>query len=344
MRDTKAVIQLQALNHNFQTLKNLSDAQVFPVVKANAYGHGMLEIARAFQRLGAPLVCVSSLEEAYELVESGFDSDIMIFSYVAIEDVTAYHNDQFIYSVPSYEWFEEVQTISQKIRLHIELNTGMNRYGVKWNIKNASWETHHTIEGIYTHFSSIELNDLSFQQIDRLKHFIDNLEFMPKWIHVGNAPAALIRENQWINGVRYGLALYGYRGDIKGLQPVLSISTKINHIDTLKAGESLGYNQSYTARGNEIFATVPIGYGDGFDMRNNACPLVSLGKPFDIIGAICMDQTMIRVDDTSSMKDEIEIIGSVRTLDKISLATGITKYVLLTSLSPRIQRIYKDKI
>lgn len=340
MRDTVAKIDLSYLKHNYDLLTNLSQKQVFPVVKANAYGHGMVALAKEYELLGAPCVCVSSLDEALELFQTGFRLDVLIFSYVSIDDINQYHQDSFIYTVPSYEWFEKSQTLPFSVRLHLEVNTGMNRYGMKLLDTPFNFETHHLIEGVYTHFNSLVLDDLAFVQIDRFKAFVDQLVVLPKWIHVGNAPMPLIIENSWINAGRYGLALFGYRDDVQGLQPVLSLVSLINHLDRLKQGESLGYNQSYVAPCDHAFATIPIGYGDGFDMRHSIYPLYREGKPTPIIGAICMDQTMIKVGDEAGLLDEVELIGCHRNLDMISKATGISKYVLLTSLNQRIQREY----
>lgn len=340
MRDTQAIIDLEILKDNYQVLQKRSGAHVFPVVKANAYGHGMIEIAHFFAAMKVPFVCVSSLDEALILDDAGCHHDILIFSHVGIDDIRQYHRASFVYTVPSYAWFQQVQKIDTKLRLHLEINTGMNRYGIKGSVDAYDFNTHHTIEGVYTHFSSLQMNDLSFLQLDRFKMFVDGLKDKPKWIHVGNCSVELIAQNQWINAARFGLGLYGYRDDVQGLNPVLNLVSSVNHVDELYQGEYLGYNQSYQASVDMRFATVPIGYGDGFDMRNYLLPLIINGNQVPIIGNICMDQVMVAVEPTVQLYDPVEIIGPDRTLSDISKATGISMYVILTSLNQRIKRVY----
>lgn len=340
MRDTVATIALDHLDSNLTQLHKQSNCVVFPVVKANAYGHGMVEIAQYLDGK-VPLICVSSIDEAMQLVEQGIESDILIFSSTDLSDIVESHHEQFIYTVTSLSILESYNQYKDSLRLHIEINTGMNRYGIKPEQLSNLSKTHHQIDGIYTHFNSPLNNEISRSQFEGFHEVLRNLVFDVKWVHVGNASIELIKENPWINAARFGLGLYGYRDDVTGLKPVLSLESKIKHIDYIHKDETLGYDYSFKANEDGYFGSVPIGYGDGFDMSQSQVPFYINGQFMNIIGKICMDQTMVLLDDKVAINDRVEIIGEHRTLQMISEATQISKYVLLTCLSHRIRRIYK---
>lgn len=340
MRDTFAIIDLDSLVENIKEIEKQSHKTVFPVVKANAYGHGMLEIAAFLDNRSFPYICVSSIDEALQLVGVGISTPILIFSYVSRDAIEDFHQANFVYTVTSMSHLHEIEKLSAHVKLHLEINCGMNRYGIKPK-DYQEIQTQHDIEGIYTHFSSNEINEYTIRQSHLFKEFIQGLKVPPKMVHVGNAPIELIKNEDYIHGLRLGLGMYGYRSDVHNLKPVLSLYSKINHIDTLFEGESLGYDQTYIATGEEKYATVPIGYGDGFDMRNNMSPVYINGDPYSIIGKICMDQLMVSINDAVHIKDQVELIGKSRDVLKISKDTGISPYVVLTSLSERIRRVYK---
>ena len=339
-RDTYAQIDLNRLGLNLEVLKEQSQTDVFGVVKANAYGHGMLPIAKYLEDKNVPFLCVSSIDEALELVKHGTICDILIFSYVAADDIEAYHHEQFVYTVPSLSWFETVKDFKTPLRLHVEINTGMNRYGVKDDAIASLFNTHHTIEGVYNHFNSPQISPTTHEQLKRFKAVVDGLPKSVQWIHCGNAPLSFLAENEWINGSRFGLGLYGYRSDCGELKPILSLFSKVNHVDRLNEGDTLGYDGTYTALVNSSFASIPIGYGDGFDLRNTETDVYINNQPYTIKGKVCMDQIMVIADDAISVGNRVELIGENRTCNQIEALTGMSIYIQLTALSHRIRRIY----
>ena len=339
-RDTFATIDLSKVSQNYKLLEGLSKTKVFGVVKANAYGHGSIELAKHLEALGTPFLCVSSIDEALELIENGIQNDILIFSYVSKQDIIKYHHENFAYTVTSKDWYESIKDLPMTLRLHVEINTGMNRYGIKESDINDLFQGHHIIEGVYTHFNAPSINASTLKQMEEFKKLVTKLEQDVKWIHCGNAPMEFMADNSWINGGRFGLGLYGYRLDCPQLQPVLNLTTKINHIDVLKAGDTLGYDATYTAHDDGIFAAIPIGYGDGFDLRNNTTSVYINDKAYPIVGKVCMDQTMLLIDSDVKFEDSVEIIGPHRTCFMIEKETGMSVYIQLTGLSHRLKRIY----
>lgn len=334
-RETIAYIELNKINENIKILETKTNKTVLPVIKANAYGHGDQEVVDIFQS-NVPFFCVSSMDEALK-VET--DKDILIFSYVDPEMIQRYHQENFIYTVTSIAWLESVKDL--KLRLHIAVNLGMNRVG----IKNTSQiekilESPHKIEGIYVHFPSNSLIEKAKKHLEVFEALVESVEYEFEWIHLGNAPVELIKKAKIVNSARFGLAIFGYRNDVPELKPVLSLYSKIIHIDELKKGDTVGYDYSYTAQQDAHFGLLSIGYADGLDMRNNLLSAYSEGLRLPIIGKICMDQSMLLLDEKSRIGDWVELIGPHRTPFDIQKVCAVTVYQTLSGLRNRIHREY----
>lgn len=339
-RETRADIYLNRLEKNYHLLTELSGKKIFGVVKANAYGHGELEISRKLLDIGCEVLCVSSIDEAVSLTKQGIHSDILIFSYINMSDLRNLHQDNYIYTVPSFDWYKQTQSLPFKLRLHLEINTGMNRYGIKDPKLIDEINKHHTIEGIYTHFQSPITDETNTKQLQKFREIYQSFGKELKWVHVGNAPFDLVKNEPWINAMRIGLGMYGYRVNIEGLEPILELTSQITHLDKARAGETIGYDYGYEVVSDITFATMPIGYADGFDRRQADVPVWINNSFYPIIGKICMDQTMIQVDASCAFNDDIELIGKHRTCELIEEKTGIIPYIQLSTLSPRIRRVY----
>lgn len=342
-RETIATINLDNLSHNIKEIQTVTGKSLFGVVKANAYGHGDVECSRIMIREKLPFICVSSIDEAQHLTRKGIKHDILIFSYVDPTVIAQIDCDQYIYTIPSLAWFQQMQAYDLKVRLHLEINAGMNRIGVKDEREiQAILSSDYKIEGIYTHFPSPENLEKGRIQLKHFEEIVKRSQHTFEWVHVGNAPVSLIQESTVINGFRMGLAIYGYRVDIPTLKPVLSLNSKVLHIDSVEPGETIGYDYTYSVESKERFGTMPIGYADCFDVRNVTVPVFINGKAYPIVGKICMDQTMIHIDETVKLGDDVEIIGPHRTCEVIESITGISKYIQLSTLSNRITRVYRE--
>ncbi|QIK69227.1 alanine racemase [Erysipelothrix sp. HDW6C] len=337
-RETWATINLDHLKHNYTTIKEQTQTSVFGVVKANAYGHGDIVIAKELIALGSEIICVSSIDEAIRLSNAGIEHDILIFSYVNRDAIIASTRSNYIYTVPSMAWYEQVSDLN--LRLHVEINTGMNRYGVRHVEDVERILKQGNVEGIYTHFQSPENLEAGNVQLQKFKAIVDALNYDFKWIHVGNAPTPLIVDQAWINGSRLGLGLYGYRVDMPELKPILELYSHICYLEPIEKGETIGYDHTYTVEEDGLYGTMPIGYADNFDIRNKLVPVAIHGKFYPIVGKVCMDQTMIHVDSAVKLGDPVELIGPHRTSKMIHDATGVMTYIQLSTLSDRITRKY----
>lgn len=338
-RDTWIEIDLSCLAHNYNYYKKTTNKEVFGVVKANAYGHGDIRVAKALEDLGIKMLCVSSLDEALHLKENGITVDILIFSYVSLENVRAYNDAQFIFTIPSMEWFSRASELD--IRLHLEVDTGMNRMGIK-DIQELKFiiSSGKVIEGLYTHFSSADDNaEETKRQLKLFKYIHTVLDYDFKWVHASNSSGALNIDDDILNASRVGIGLYGYGND--ALMPVLSWYTKVIHIEKLYAGETVGYNRTYLSVNDSCFATLPVGYADGFDMRNVGLDVYINEDFYSLIGKICMDQCMIEVDKRVQVGDVVELLGKHRTAKMMAEHMNSIIYVILTNIS---ERVYKKTI
>ena len=340
-RETVARIELNKIKENIKILELKTNKIVLPVIKANAYGHGDQEVVDNFDS-NVPFFCVSSLDEALKVKT---DMDILIFSYVNPEMIKKYDKQNFIYTVTSLDWLESIKALNLKLRLHIAVNLGMNRVGIKTteDIK-VILESNHIIEGIYVHFPSNSEIIKAKKHLEVFELLVSSVEFSFKWVHLGNAPVELIKISPLVNSARFGLAIFGYRNDVPELKPALGLYSKIIHIDKLEVGDTVGYDYSYTAQEPGYFGTLSIGYADGLDMRNNLLNVYSEGKYIPIIGKICMDQSMVLIDEKSKVGDWVELIGPHRSPFEIQKVCGVTVYQTLAGLRNRIYREYHSGI
>lgn len=338
IRETWIEISESNCIHNYERLKEVTKKEIMPVVKGNAYGHGDTMISKILEEHGAPMLCVFSYDEAIKLEKDGIKTDILIFSNVELSDIEAYHQPNFIYTISSEDWYQKIKGTNLDVRFHIEINTGMNRSGFRNRDVIEAVVSELNVEGIYTHFQSPTNMEKGKLQLEKFEEMIRILNHEFAWVHVGNAPLELVKHETWINSFRVGLGVYGYRVDVDNLKPVLSMYSNIVHKDTAYAGETIGYDHTYDVMETMSFATISIGYADNFDVRNHDVPVWIHDTFYPIVGKVCMNQTMMAVDERIQVGDTVELIGSHRTCDMISKGTGISTYAILSTLSERIER------
>ena len=366
---TWAEINLDNINFNLNNIKKLlkEDTKICTVLKANAYGHGSVEIAKFLENKNVDYFAVARLEEAIELRENNIKMPILCLGFVPEESLEYAIKNNITLTIYSLETAKKLNDISEKIgvnaKIHIKIDTGMSRIGFEVNeesidqiIKIANLKNLY-IEGIYTHFAkSDEIDkDFTYKQVNRFKFIIDNIEKKGINIpikHVSNSAAIMDLPNLNFNMVRCGIVLYGcYPSDevIKDrlqLKPAMTLKTRVSHIKELKEGTGISYGLRYKTRKQEKIATIPIGYADGFTrMQNN--PKVSINNEvFNVVGRICMDQCMVRIDKDIDIKigDEVIIFGESNiSADDIAKDLGTINYEILCMVSRRVDRIYKER-
>ncbi len=349
-RDTWATINLDHLIHNYQVIKKYSNKKLFCVLKANAYGHGAVQTAKVLQSLQAAYVAVSSMDEALSLRNNGYTGPLLILGYVKKENIEQIIQENISVTLTSLAWLHEIQDICiANLTIHIKIDTGMNRYGLK-TIQEINEAMHIlkkekvNIEGIFTHYHSADQEDVgaSERQKKWFYHIVDQLQYDFKWIHTCNSDATLHIKDERSNAIRIGLLLYGVRSlDIEiDVKPALSLYTKVANVKKIHKNETVGYGATYVAGKEEWIATIPIGYGDGFITRNQGRFVSVLGRPAQIVGKICMDLCMVRLIDSVDLNTHVEIIGPHISVEEMANQLQMIPYEVLCLLNDRIPRVF----
>ena len=364
---TWAEINLDNIKFNLNNVKKLlkEDTKICTVLKANAYGHGSVEIAKFLEK-NVDYFAVARIEEAIELRQNNIKIPILCLGFVPEEYFESAINNNITLTVYSLEVAKKLNNICENlntnINIHIKIDTGMGRIGFDVSkesideISDICELKNLYIEGIYTHFATADETDKDFtyRQIERFKFIVDGIEKRNINIpikHVSNSAAVIDLPDLNFNMVRCGIILYGYYPsdevlkDRIQLKPAMTLKTRVSHIKDLKKDSGISYGLKYRTNGIEKIVTIPIGYADGFTrMQNN--PKVSINNEiFDVVGRICMDQCMVRVDKDIDIKigDEVIIFGegNIAVAD-IANDLGTINYEIICMVSRRVDRIYKE--
>lgn len=366
---TWAEINLDNINFNLKNIKKLlkEDTKICAVLKANAYGHGSVEIAKFLENKNVDYFAVARLEEGIELRKNNIKMPILCLGFVPEESLEYAIKNNITLTIYSLEMAKKLNEISENIgvtsNIHIKIDTGMSRIGFEVSeesisqIVNISNLKNLKIEGIYTHFAKADETDKEFtyKQVDRFKSIIDSIEKRGINIpikHVSNSAAIMDLQDFNFNMVRCGIVLYGYYPsdevikDRLKLKPSMTLKTRVSHIKDLKKDIGISYGLKYKTSKSEKIATIPIGYADGFTrMQNN--PKVSINNEiFNVVGRICMDQCMVRIDKNIDIKigDEVIIFGESNiNVEDIAKDLGTINYEVLCMVSRRVDRIYKER-
>jgi alanine racemase len=351
-RPTHLDINLNALKHNFEYLKKVSNKEIFAVVKANAYGHGMIGISKFFDTLNCAYLCVSSLDEALRLRRKGVSSPILVLGYTQLSQqvLNVASENNISLTIISMEWFSELisyDTSTLSINYHIEVDTGMNRLGFKdinelVSLINLGKENQIYFEGIYTHFHSSDKQDGSMEnQFSKFESILKLLDYNFKWVHTSNSDAVFNLKDTVSNAIRPGLALYGYSSVKTDLIPIMHFYSLITQKKLLKKNETVSYGATFTANEDMWIGIVPVGYADGLPLGlSNNFSVYIQDKSCPLIGKICMDQLMIKIPENLETND-VTISGLTSNFETMAKITNTITYEILTCLNIRIHRIFR---
>lgn len=368
-RDTVIAIDLDAVAHNVrQFIQHLPKGKrIMAVVKANAYGHGAIPIARTALEAGASELAVAMVDEGIELRRAGIEAPILILGYTpphAIADAIQHRIRLTVFSDDVLREVEETAVrLQKKATIHVKVDTGMGRIGLQPKeaisfITKALQSPHIIVEGLFTHFATADEVDKSYthyqeEQLAIVTRGLEKLGIQLPLVHSTNSAAAIDLPDHVYDMIRLGISLYGYypskdvdHQKVK-LKPTLTLKTKIVHLKQLPAGWGVSYGKTYMAQGDEWIATLPIGYADGFSrqLSNRGHALVK-GIKVPVIGRVCMDQVMLDVTQAMPVKvgDEVVLYGKQGnnqiTIDEVADELNTINYEITTSLSHRIPRIY----
>ena len=370
-RATRAEIDLRAFRHNLQNLRNYlaPQTQIMAVVKADAYGHGAVPCARIAVASGADYLGAGVIEEGIELRKSGINTPILILGSIfanEVEDLVYYDLATILCNLPLAQALSKEGRKQNKIvSVHIKLDTGMNRLGVSPKYSTTLLDQIHNlpnlkVEGISTHFSSADNEDISITQvqIEKFRTTLAKLKNVPI-VHCANTSALFRIPESHFNMVRPGLILYGslpspslnkvlsQRGN--DFQPVMQWKSQIILIKPIAKGQPISYSGSFITRQNSLVATLPIGYADGLHRSlSNKIDVLIRGKRAPQIGNICMDMTLIDVTKIQGVEEGDEVVlfgeqeGQVIQVEEMAIKGETIPYEILCNVGKRVPRIYNN--
>ena len=368
---TWAEIDLSNLEHNYRALRAMlpRDCRFLGVVKADAYGHGAVPVARRLEMLGAEYLAVACLDEALELRQAGITTPILILGYTPVERADSLLDNgitQTVYDVDMARALSDAAAAAGKtLKIHVKADTGMSRLG--WlcgeEDQSAAVEAIAQVcalpgleaEGIYTHFANADGDeDYTMLQFTR---FLDLLEALKdKGItfairHCAASAAALKFPCTHLDMVRPGIALYGHYPDPScegldgpGLRPVMTLKTRVASVKTVPAGTPVSYGCTHVLDRETRLAALTIGYADGLPrLCSDKLEVLIGGQRAPVVGRICMDMCMADVTGLDvAPGDEVEVFGEHLPIEDVAALAGTIQYELLCAVSPRVHRAYLD--
>ncbi|MCR5796818.1 MAG: alanine racemase [Eubacterium sp.] len=366
---TYAQIDLRAIRGNLQKEKDkIGDKMLMAIVKADAYGHGAVPVARYVDDV-VDSYGVAMIEEAIELRQAGIDKMILILGYtdpVWNEDIVNYDISQAVYSVDmARELGKCAVSLGKTAKIHIKVDTGMGRIGFIPSEESIDEVCEIAkipgieIEGIFTHFARAdeETSEMAEEPFAKFCDFISGLESRGIKIpvkHAANSASIIQFEKSYLDMVRSGITTYGLypselvRKDVIEFEPALQWKSVISHVKNVPTGTTIGYGGTYVAPSDRVIATIPVGYADGYkrDLSNKGRVIIN-GQYAPIVGRVCMDQFMVDVTDIGDVKvgDEVTLIGRDKdafiSVEEIADMSHSFNYEFICSITNRVPRKYQ---
>jgi alanine racemase len=367
LRPTHLEVDLAQLGANYHAIAaHVAPARVMPVLKANAYGHGLVEVARRLQSIGAPMIAVAYLEEALRLRQQGVFMPVLVLGGLVGSQIPRFLDHDLTLTASSVDKLRAIEECAvatgKRARVHLKIDTGMERLGMHWysaeKLLEASLSTPHVdIEGIFTHFANADGTDLTHARL-QLERFHEVLAFyerrsLPTPLrHAANSGAiAQLRESH-LDFVRPGILFYGARPspEVPNVVPVASALrwvTRVVFFKVVQPGNPISYGSTFLAPSMIRVVTLPVGYGDGYGraMSGNAQVLLA-GKRHSVVGRICMDQVMVSIGwDSAYNGDEVVLLGRQGNgeigIEDLAAWANTIPHEILTSINTRVPRVYR---
>jgi alanine racemase len=367
-----ATIDLDAYAHNLRVVRDLSgpDAKILAVVKANAYGHGLVPVARKAVATGAAMLGVATVDEGVTLRDAGITAPVVVLFQPAIDALPAVVEYGLTLVLADRDTAEHLGEIARKanrvVPVHCQIDSGMGRQG--FDIESAANDiqfltriSHIDIEGLCTHFPIANKKDDEFtlNQVRAFKNVAKQLERagIPfEMVHAANSAGIVNYPKSAFDMVRPGIMAYGVwpADDTPAqnpLRPVLRWETSVTQVRELEAGANISYGRTYTAASRMRVAILPVGYADGYRHRlSNRAEVLIHGKRCPVRGSVCMDQTVVDITSVPSAKagDTVVLIGEDRgqriTADELAAHANTIPYEILTGIGARVPRIYRAEV
>ncbi|MBK8904707.1 MAG: alanine racemase [Anaerolineaceae bacterium] len=367
VRPTYIEVNLTRLTENYRAIERaVAPAKMMPILKANAYGHGLVEVARHVVSLGAAYLGVAFLEEGILLREMGISAPILVLGGIIGNQVPLFLKHDLTLTASSIEKLTQINEAAAEMgvraRVHLKIDTGMERIGVHYYNADSLLEAalnceHCLVEGIYSHFANADTAVLQSAQI-QLDRFNQVLSFyeqrglpLPPLRHMANSGAILQLPGSHFDMVRAGILLYGvYPSDevakTIAARPVLSWKSRVVYFKVVLPDHPVSYGSTWQSDHMVRVVTVPVGYGDGYFRRmSGQAQVIIRGKRYPVIGRICMDQLMVNLEwDSAYNNDEVTLLGEsdgqIIRCEELAEWAGTIPYEILTNINTRVSRIY----
>jgi len=365
---TWAEVDLDAIAHNARGLKERAGEgiELMAVVKANAYGHGAMPVARTALENGASRLAVNRTLEGVELRQAGITAPILILGYSLPSEAETIVRWDLTPTVNTVEGALALSAMSDRqgkvTPIHVKVDTGMGRFGLLPDevlpfVRRIAELPGLKLEGLFTHFAVADLADKTYtrRQFGCYMQVVQQLEeagFTVPLKHVGNSATNLDLPGMHLDMVRCGIALYGLRPSDEvepavPLKPAMALKSRVARVRTLPPGSSISYGCTYTTTRPTPVALVPVGYGDGYHriLSNKGSVLIG-GKRAPIVGRVCMDQFVVDVTDINGVRQDDEVVvfgrqgGEEISAEEVATLAGTINYEVVTSILPRVTRVY----
>ena len=365
LRDVYAEIDLNAIRHNFTEIRRHINpaSKLCAVVKANAYGHGALEVSKVAVECGAEFLAVATVDEGLELRRAGFNLPILILGLIPQNAVEAVVDNDLTQAVVDFDFAKKISETARRLRkiakVHLKIETGMGRIGIAPEksvmlAEKISRLPNVELEGLFSHFADADSDDRTFtnHQIAVFKSTAEKIRSAGvdiKICHIAESAAALDIPEAHFDMVRSGIINYGLypsaniRRTIE-LRPAMKLVAKIVYVKKISAGVSIGYGRDFVAKRDSLIATLPLGYADGYIRAYKNFHVEVRGQLAPIAGRVCMDQTMIDVTDIDGVQvgDEVILFGSdLISADDAARHLNTINYEITCLVSSRVPRIFK---
>jgi alanine racemase len=368
LRPTYLEVDLARLQDNYHVIaRHVAPARLMPVLKANAYGHGLVVVAKMLESIKPFAVAVAYLEEALILREAGVRTPVLVLGGVVEPQIPRFLENDLTLTASSVDKLlamDECATAKRvKARVHLKIDTGMERIGTHWysaeRLLEASLRTRSVeVEGIFTHLANADSPDLKHARL-QLARFHEVLSFyerrsLPTPLrHVANSGAILQLPESHLDIVRPGILFYGSSPSVQlpltlPVTQALRWVTLVVFFKVVQAGNPVGYGSRWAPASATRIVTLPVGYGDGY-MRamSGQAEVIVHGQRMPVVGSICMDQIMVDIDQSSAYNgDEVVLLGDsgkarIR-IEELATWANTVPHEVLTSINTRVPRIYRD--
>jgi len=369
LRPTHVEVDLARIVANLKAIRrHVGDVAVMPILKANAYGHGLVPVARRLQEEGVSHMGVAYLEEAIRLRRSGVSTPLLVLGGILGHQIPEYLQHDVTLTASSIDKLRAIEEAAAhrgcRARVHLKIDTGMERIGMHWYSASALIEAslacrHVDVEGVFSHLANSDSADPSSVALQRAR-FEEVLDTyrrhgapMPLR-HLANSGAVLQHPDTWYDLVRPGILLFGVAPDPslalpEGVGPALRWVSRVVYFKVVRAGHPVSYGSTWSPPVDTRVVTVPVGYGDGyFRAMSGQAQVLIRGRRYPVVGRICMDQVMIDIgpDGTAYNGDQVVLLGDHPdggALEAAELAewAGTISYEVLTNINTRVPRVYR---